>query len=142
MNIRQNVMAIVIDQEKILMIEQANDKYWGFPKGGIDFGETPKEALQRELSEETGITNINEIIQSTQVHFYEIPKNSAETRGFDAKETTIFFVKVTKPKIKLNEEVSNFSWVSFDEIPNKIKIKDLRELTYKLLEEAKTKSII
>ena len=31
---------------------------WGFPKGGIDEGETPKDAAIRETKEETGISSL------------------------------------------------------------------------------------
>src|SRR5580700_5389769 len=30
-------------------------RYWGFPKGHIEAGETPEVAAMREISEETGI---------------------------------------------------------------------------------------
>ena len=50
---------IVLNKEKILLCHPANnDKWFGsysFPKGGIDEGETIKQAALRELFEETSV---------------------------------------------------------------------------------------
>jgi 8-oxo-dGTP diphosphatase len=47
-------------QNQVLIVQRPQDKelggYWEFPGGKIDQGETPKEALQRELKEELNIT--------------------------------------------------------------------------------------
>ncbi len=51
-------VAIVLRNEKILLCHPSNAKWFGsysFPKGGIDEGETIKEAALRELFEETSV---------------------------------------------------------------------------------------
>lgn len=45
-------------KDKFILIEKSKGPYkgrWDLPGGKIDFGETPMEALQRELHEETGM---------------------------------------------------------------------------------------
>jgi 8-oxo-dGTP pyrophosphatase MutT (NUDIX family) len=50
------VAAIVRDtQNRVLFIRRADNGEWGLPAGGIDPGETPAEAVVREVHEETGL---------------------------------------------------------------------------------------
>ena len=51
------VSAIVRDDaERVLFIRRADDGRWGLPAGGVDPGESPAEAVVREVREETGLT--------------------------------------------------------------------------------------
>jgi ADP-ribose pyrophosphatase YjhB (NUDIX family) len=50
---------IVTDNDQLLLVQSSNPRYqpplWWLPGGGIDFGETPEEAVVREFDEETGL---------------------------------------------------------------------------------------
>ncbi len=48
---------------------------WQMPQGGIDGGESPREAALRELCEETGIAaeKVTILAQSQSEHFYDLP---------------------------------------------------------------------
>lgn len=49
---RGTIKAIIRDKnDYVLMVKEASD-FWDLPGGGIDHGETPKDAMARELSEE------------------------------------------------------------------------------------------
>ena len=51
-----SVAAIVFDAERrMLLVEQAEDGRWVAPGGAIDPGETPADAVVREMHEETGL---------------------------------------------------------------------------------------
>ncbi len=54
---RVRVAGILIIDNKILLIEHAkkDKKYWLVPGGGIEWGESAKEALIREYQEETNL---------------------------------------------------------------------------------------
>ena len=45
---------VVIQENKLLLAFSNNKKAWYLPGGKIDAGETPVEALQREIQEELG----------------------------------------------------------------------------------------
>jgi 8-oxo-dGTP diphosphatase len=47
---------------KVLLIERAREPFagqWAFPGGFIDVGETPEQAAERELEEETGLAGVH-----------------------------------------------------------------------------------
>ena len=56
---RLRVSALLRWQDRILLCrqEKPGKEYWLLPGGGVDGGESLTEALQRELSEELGITD-------------------------------------------------------------------------------------
>lgn len=51
---------------------------WQFPHGGMEAHESPKEAAVRELSEETGITNVNWITTLSEPIKYDFPPEVIE----------------------------------------------------------------
>lgn len=53
---RPNVGIILSNASgQVLWAKRAGQDAWQFPQGGIDFGETPEQAMFRELNEELGL---------------------------------------------------------------------------------------
>ena len=55
---RMGVYGVVVDEKKILLIQQKRGLYAGkldFPGGGIEFGESPEQTLRREFAEEVAM---------------------------------------------------------------------------------------
>jgi mutator protein MutT len=53
------VGAIVLDGNKVLMVKRGNDPgkgKWSFPGGLVNLGEEVREAVKREVKEETGLS--------------------------------------------------------------------------------------
>ena len=58
---RTSVKALILDNEKRVLLILEDNGLWELPGGGLDFGEKPKDCLARELHEEMGleVTHIN-----------------------------------------------------------------------------------
>jgi len=51
-----NVYAVIRDSRgRILVMKRRDPKVWEFPGGGVEWGESPEEAVRREVLEETGL---------------------------------------------------------------------------------------
>lgn len=92
------------DKSKVLLADYGRDGY-GLPGGHIDAGESPDEAMRRELDEELGVKNI----QLRRVDFFIHP-NGKIVLGFMAtmSESSQF---TTQP-----EEINGVVWQSITEI--------------------------
>jgi 8-oxo-dGTP pyrophosphatase MutT (NUDIX family) len=88
-------------------------KGWEFPKGGINFFETKKHAVKRELKEETGLSALK--IKKFDVHGkYKYNKRYKDRPGIKGQNYTLFAVKTNKGKIKLDRlEHSDYKWLGF-----------------------------
>ncbi|WIO74447.1 RNA pyrophosphohydrolase [Porticoccaceae bacterium LTM1] len=74
---RPNVGIVICnDQGQLLWAKRVGQDAWQFPQGGVDRGESPEQALYRELYEEVGLTEADvEILASTRGWLrYKLPK--------------------------------------------------------------------
>ena len=74
---RPNVASVIINRDyKILWAKRTNENNWQFPQGGIQTGETPEEAMYREVYEEVGLEpeNIEIIGRSKDWLKYDVPE--------------------------------------------------------------------
>ena len=70
--------AIILKDEKILLIYRDKRDDWTFPKGHLDEGETIEECMFREVKEETGLEV--KILQKLQDIIYEYPEGDGRVR--------------------------------------------------------------
>ena len=74
---RPNVASVIINKDnKVLWAKRVNEDNWQFPQGGIQNGETPEEAMYREVHEEVGLRKNN----------FEILGRSADWLRYDVPE--------------------------------------------------------
>lgn len=118
---RPNVAAVIVSSkypfECELFIASRNDieDAWQFPQGGIDKGETPKEALFRELEEEIGTNEIEILSEYPQWLNYDFPGKIAQKMyPFDGQTQKYFLVRL-KPEAQINlkTEIPEFSEYKF-----------------------------
>ena len=100
-NYRPNVAAVIVSsaypQEKKVFVAERSDisGMWQFPQGGIDAGETPTEALFRELEEEIGTDQIEIVGEHPEWISYDFPKHVAKKmHPFDGQTQRYFLVRL------------------------------------------------
>jgi 8-oxo-dGTP pyrophosphatase MutT (NUDIX family) len=96
------VRAIIEINGKILVCRKIGNKYYFFPGGHVEFGESAKKALKREIKEELGL-NIKEcsFIGSSEHSFVEDGKKYHEIN-------LVFQAKIDKTKIESKEDHLQF----------------------------------
>ena len=123
-NVHHYVDAIIVnpDDELLLLqragyIKQFGGK-WGFVGGSIDNKDkSPKDALIREIKEETGIElTFNENHAIKQLY----KKNHLNNDGEVVSDTEYFRVELeSKPEVKLSREHSRYKWFDRNSIKEK-----------------------
>ncbi len=124
-NYRPNVAAIVLSAKyphtcEIFIASRTDvENAWQFPQGGIDEGESAKEALYRELEEEIGTRDVEIIAEYPKWVSYEFPPAIAKKmHPFDGQRQKYFLVKLKKgAKINIQTEIPEFSEYKF--VPTK-----------------------
>ncbi len=75
---RPNVGIVLVNcRNEVFWAKRIREHAWQFPQGGIKYGETPEEAMYRELFEEVGLRPEHvEIVGRTRDWLrYEVPRN-------------------------------------------------------------------
>jgi putative (di)nucleoside polyphosphate hydrolase len=104
MRYRPAVAAILQDRSgRILICERAdNPGAWQFPQGGIEAGETPVAALEREVIEEISLPRIAYSIHSVRGPYrYRFPAGLTK-KGFHGQAHHYFLLRLRGPKNLLN----------------------------------------
>ncbi len=113
---RPNVAAIVLSSKYpfecnfFLGLRNDIDGAWQFPQGGIDEGETPKQALLRELKEEIGTNNVEIICSYPDWISYDFPNTIAKKMyPYDGQIQKYFLVKLkSNSDININTKHPEF----------------------------------
>jgi len=125
---RPNVAAIVLSSKypfsnEIMVANRIDirDAAWQFPQGGIDEGETPKEALFRELKEEIGTDDVDIIAEYPEWISYEfLNKGAKKIYPFDGQTQKYFLVKLrSTATINLatkEPEFMDYKFIKYDDV--------------------------
>lgn len=108
----KNVVAVIVNtDDKILLLKRADvekiwmPNKWALVGGGIEKGESPEEAIKREIMEETQL-EVEKLVNCITIQRF---KDSIET---------IFACRYNgePTDVTLNEEHSNYGWYDVDEM--------------------------
>lgn len=98
--------------EPLLLVLQHHAGHWGLPKGHAEAHETPLETAQRELAEETGLTDVSwaEGVQFS--HRYDFTWGESICH----KTVTYFPAYVREASVTPEPaEIRDYAWVSLDQ---------------------------
>ncbi len=125
---RPNVAAIILSSRYPLSCEvfianrsDFRDDIWQFPQGGIDHGESPEEALFRELLEEIGTDEVEVLAEHPEWMSYDFPNKATKKRyPYDGQTQKYFLVKLkADAEIVLDTKIPEFNdykFVSVEEV--------------------------
>ena len=90
---------------------------WEFPKGGVEEGETEREAAVRELLEETGLgpgaVEVSEGFVAEEKYFFTL--GQAGSRRLVMKRVTYYLARALTDRVLISHEASDFRWLPFAE---------------------------
>ena len=140
--LRIGVGAIVLNSENKVFVGKRKDNpidRWQMPQGGVDKDENFKDAMKRELYEETSIKNIEILKELDQWFTYELPDELIGIiwKGrFRGQKQKWFITKFTGDKDEINVDTENpefieWKWIEMEKIPDVIV--DFKKNIYKKL---------
>ncbi|MGN7298902.1 NUDIX domain-containing protein [Ferdinandcohnia sp. SAFN-114] len=151
--IRQAVGAIVSRDNHLLLVHKTKintrigteniDGEWDFVKGGIEDSDvSPRDAILRELQEETGSTDFLIIKQFDEKIKFKFPEKMKKKIGYDRQETTMFLVEFTGANCDLapvDKEIADLQFIPEKEVGDKLTHEDTRSFFMKNLSQQSTK---
>jgi len=126
-------VAVIFDKNGKVLLTRRNEPKsthahgkWQFPGGGIKFGEHPREALFREIKEETGIT-IELLSQEPLVHsqLFENENIHVLLLGYPARHLN------GKVDIKNDKATDDARWYHYEDIDFSLCLPQVKEMVSK-----------
>lgn len=110
---RVSTKAVIIQGDKVLLVKEVPEKWWGFPGGGIDHGEAVESSLPREVEEELGVPA--QLVSTD----FKIAHYTVGTVSNGIPRMNLFY-KVSLPKelLKRTTHVAEWGWFTKDEFMN------------------------
>ena len=133
---RQKTIGIVIFRREgdtiFYLLLHHGGRYWNFPKGRQEAGETQRQTALRELREETGITKLTFIRGFRDGYDYSFRGEIYRQPGMVYKRAIFFLGQTDERAVTISDEHRDFGWFDYPAA--------VRKITYpaghKLLEHA------
>jgi putative (di)nucleoside polyphosphate hydrolase len=127
---RTRVSGLLLKGEEVLIVEhqKKGKSYYLLPGGGINEGESPKEALFRELLEEIGTQEVDVIGEFPEWITYDFPPNSANSPKlypYQGQTQKYFLVRLKEDAVidlDAHElpEVEAYAFVPYEEVLKRV----------------------
>lgn len=101
---------LVVQNNKVLLVKEAEDAWWALPGGGVDHGETIELTVAREVEEELGVP-ASEVLSDFQIVHYNI----GNVVNGVPRMNLFFKVMVPEASIKQTHHVAEWRWYTREE---------------------------
>ena len=107
---------ITDENDRVLLCHRRDFDLWNLPGGGVESGESPWDALVREIKEETGLK--------------AVPVNLSGVYSKPDKDKVVFsfFCRVTGGAIRLTDEADRIEYFHQDRIPRNTSPKQVERI--------------
>ena len=125
------------DQIKYLLLNYGAG-HWDFVKGNVEFNETEKETVLRELKEETAIIDAKflEGFKETIAYFYR-------RQGLTVhKEVVFFIIETHTEKVEISFEHIGYIWLDYKRAMEKLTFKNAKDVLLKAHDFLKKQEIV
>jgi 8-oxo-dGTP pyrophosphatase MutT (NUDIX family) len=114
-------VAVIDDQDRVLLVKQTYDPRWILPGGGVDRGETIQQAAIRELHEEASVRATGKL------HFHGFFSNH---HSFPGDHIACFIVRdYTQDNWQAGAEISAAEFFPVSRLPSEMNIGSRRRIT-------------
>ncbi len=106
------------DSGQLLLLHEAAEERWCFPKGHVDPGESLGVAALREIREETGLSSVTlgEELGEVSYRFYDLKK------AVNVHKTTVYFLGyVSDGEVRTEPIFDRFAWTEPAEALQKVR---------------------
>lgn len=144
---REGAIGIVLDSaDRVLIVQMHNysGHEWRMPGGGVEEGESPEEAIVRELKEELGISEFSVLGKGSEMNQYDWDDQKVESslarrgkyyRG-QSQHQFVVRLNVDPDSLKIDEhEIKQFRWVNQSELHQFLVFPGQLEITKRALDE-------
>lgn len=114
------------DHSEFLLLRNKRG-FWGFPQGHKERGENEIQTLQREVQEETGITDIDihQYIGKIQYKYFRADGIRSE------KEVKFYFATTPVREVVISNEHEGFRWTTYQEALSMLDHRQLKSIILK-----------
>lgn len=112
-----------IKGREYLLMHHGTD-YWNFPKGKLESGESEIDAAKRELTEETGLKDVEFINGFEGTFDYEYNHGKRKIK----KVVKMFLAQYLEGKIILSHEHRDYAWLSYEKALHNLKFSNTRRI--------------
>ena len=128
---------VVMNPEGRILVVSQRGVSWSLPKGHIEKGESPLETARREITEESGITELRFIKKLGEYSRYRLGQNNLDDTSV-TKKIILFLFKTNQEKLKPRDsENPEARWVDKTEVANILTHQKDREFFRKIILEIK-----
>jgi ADP-ribose pyrophosphatase YjhB (NUDIX family) len=115
-NVTVSAGGIVLNQQGMVLVVNQQGTSWSLPKGHIDPGEDPIEAAIREITEESGVTDLHFLSALGSYGRYKIGPDAGEDKN-EWKVLLFFLFKTGQNELKPRDpDNPHARWVHPDEV--------------------------